>query len=186
MRKILVIILAVFLCMITMGCSNIQQKAKEIAIDWKADGREYGKETTYTIEDTIQTAFFKVKVNSVTTQDEIQGENDEYVPQDVAHQFIVVNITVENTYDDFDSITMFCDDFELTWEQLEGETTFPEYQMNEEQLPDSYELKYGESKTGNLVFITPRNIKDYRMKYYEIWDDNFIGNTYYIDFSVAE
>ena len=81
---------------------------------------------------------------------------------------------------------MFCDDFELTWEQLQGETTFPEYQMNDEQLPDSYELKYGESKTGNLIFITPRNIKDYQMKYYEIWDDNFIGNTYYINFSITE
>ena len=44
----------------------------------KADGREYGEETTYSTEDTVQTAFFKVKVNSVTTQDEIQGENDEY------------------------------------------------------------------------------------------------------------
>ena len=62
------------------------KKAKQIATDWKADGREYGEETTYSTEDTVQTAFFKVKVNSVTTQDEIQGENDEYVPQDVAHQ----------------------------------------------------------------------------------------------------
>ena len=157
-------------CVNGTGCSSIQQKAKQIATDWKADGREYGEETTYSTEDTVQTAFFKVKVNSVTTQDEIQGENDEYVPQDVAHQFVVVNITVENTYEDFDSITMFCDDFELTWEQL----------------PDSYELKYGESKTGNLIFITPRNIKDYQMKYYEIWDDNFIGNTYYINFSITE
>lgn len=186
MRKTILVVVMAFFCMFSTGCSGIQQKAKQIATDWKADGREYGEEKTYSTEDTVQTAFFKVKVNSVTTQDEIQGENDEYVPQDVAHQFVVVNVTVENTYEDFDSITMFCDDFELTWEQLQGETTFPEYQMNEEQLPDSYELKYGESRTGNLIFITPRNIKDYQMKYYEIWDDNFIGNTYYIDFSVAE
>ncbi len=186
MKKTVLIVIMAFLCVFGTGCSSIQQKAKQIATDWKADGREYGEETTYSTEDTVQTAFFKVKVNSVTTQDEIQGENDEYVPQDVAHQFVVVNITVENTYEDFDSITMFCDDFELTWEQLQGETTFPEYQMNDEQLPDSYELKYGESKTGNLIFITPRNIKDYQMKYYEIWEDNFIGNTYYINFSVTE
>ena len=68
-----------FLCVFGTGCSSIQQKAKQIATDWKADGREYGEETTYSTEDTVQTAFFKVKVNSVTTQDEIQGENDEYV-----------------------------------------------------------------------------------------------------------
>lgn len=181
MRKIGIVLLAMFLCVFNSGCV-IQEKVKKIATDWKADGREYGQESVYSPDDTVKTAFFNVKVNNITTESEIEG----YVPEDAAHQFIVVNMTVENTYEDFDSITMFCDDFELTWDELEGETTFPEYQFYEQQLPDSYELKYGESKTGNLVFITPRNITDYKLKYYEIWDDNFIGNTYYINFAIPE
>ncbi len=178
LKKISIVLLAIFLCVFGAGC-GVKQKVKDFATEWKADGREYGKEKTFSKDDTVETAFFKVKVNSITTEDEIEG----YVPEDKAHQFIVANITVENTYEDFESITMFCDDFELTWETLGDETTFPEYQFYEEQLPDSYELKYGESKTGNLIFITPRDMTDYRMKYYEVWDDNFIGNTYYINFS---
>lgn len=181
MRKISIVFLTALLCIFFAGC-GIQQKIKGIATDLKADGREYGQEFTFSQNDTVETAFFNVKINSVKTLREIEG----FVPEDNAHQFIVVNVTIENTYDAFDSISMFCDDFELTWEGLEGETTFPEYHLYDEQLPDSYELKYGESKTGNLVFITPRSITDYQMKYYEIWDDNFIGNTYYINFAVEE
>ena len=92
----------------------------------------------------------------------------------------------KNTFEDFDSIPMFCDDFELTWETLEGETTFPEYQFYDGQLPDEYSLKHGESRTGNLVFIVPKDVYTYQMKYFEMWDDNFIGNTYYINFSLPK
>ena len=42
-KKILVVVMA-FFCMFSTGCSGIQQKAKQIATDWKADGREYGEE----------------------------------------------------------------------------------------------------------------------------------------------
>ncbi len=102
MKKISIVLLAIFLCVFGAGC-GMKQKVKDFATEWKADGREYGKEKTFSKDDTVETAFFKVKVNSITTEDEIEG----YVPEDKAHQFIVANITVENTYEDFESITMF-------------------------------------------------------------------------------
>ena len=141
----------------------MQEKVKKLATDWKAEGREYGKEKVYSPDDTIETAFFNLKINSITTESEIEG----YVPEDIAHQFIVLNVTIEDTDENF-------------------ETTFPEYQFYEEQLPDSYDLKYGESKTGNLIFITPRMVTNYQLKYYELWDDNFVGNTYYINFDIEQ
>ena len=181
MKKIAIIFLSFFFSFFSTGCV-VQEKVKKFATDWKADGREYGKEKVYSPDDIVETAFFKLKINSITTESEIEG----YVPEDAAHQFIVLNVTIEDTDKNFESIKMLCDDFELTWAELEGETTFPEYQFYEEQLPDSYDLTYGESKTGNLIFITPRNVTNYQLKYYELWDDNFVGNTYYVNFDIEQ
>ncbi len=181
MKKLAIIFLSFFFAFFNTGCV-VQEKVKKLATDWKAEGREYGKEKVYSPDDTIETAFFNLKINSITTESEIEG----YVPEDIAHQFIVLNVTIEDTDENFESIKMLCDDFELTWADLEGETTFPEYQFYEEQLPDSYDLKYGESKTGNLIFITPRMVTNYQLKYYELWDDNFVGNTYYINFDIEQ
>ena len=180
MKRAILLLSMIFFCFFVTGCQSTKEVLKEVSTQWKANGREYGEELVYEQGQTAQTAFFDVTINQVTAAEEIEG----YVPENSEHQFAVVNITIKNTFEDFDSIPMFCDDFELTWETLEGETTFPEYQFYDGQLPDEYSLKHGESRTGNLVFIVPKDVYTYQMKYFEMWDDNFIGNTYYINFSL--
>lgn len=178
----MLVLTMILFCIFATGCQNTKEILKEVSTQWKANGRAYGQEFVYEQGQTVQTAFFNVTINQVTTAEEIEG----YVPENSEHCFAVVNITVENTFEDFDSITMLCNDFELTWDALEGETTFPEYQFYDGQLPNEYNLAYGESKTGNLIFIVPKEVYAYQMKYYEIWDDNFIGNTYYMNFLLPQ
>lgn len=182
MKKIGVIGICFLLCFSIAGCGTIQNTIRNASIEWKSDGREYGEEITVAEGSPMETVFFRATVNTVTTETEIEG----YVPEDEEHIFLVVNLTIENIYEEINSVPMFCDDFELTWEALAGETTFPEYQFYEEQLPDEYTLNYGESRTGNLVFIVPKEETSFQIKYYELWEDNFVGNIYYLPIIVKE
>ena len=46
LKKISIVLLAIFLCVFGAGC-GVKQKVKDFATEWKADGREYGKEKTF-------------------------------------------------------------------------------------------------------------------------------------------
>ena len=50
LKKISIVLLAIFLCVFGAGC-GVKQKVKDFATEWKADGREYGKEKTFSKDD---------------------------------------------------------------------------------------------------------------------------------------
>ena len=98
---------------------------------------------------------------------------------------MVVNITVKNTFEDDAKIPMFYTDFTLTWDGMGDTTVYPESEFAEGQLPDEYELFKGESRTGDLIFVAPADAKGFSLRYIEVWDDDFEGNSYFIPFSVG-
>ena len=53
------------------------------------------------------------------------------------------------------------------------------------QLPDSYTLEVDEEVTGDLLFEAPAGGRLWLI-YEELWDDDFVGNTYEIIFTVQD
>lgn len=109
----------------------------------KADGRAHGQTTSHSEGETAKTAFFEYTVNSARMEPELE----DYTPTDPNHTFVVVNITVKNTFEDDAKIPMFYTDFTLTWDGMGDTTVYPESEFAEGQLPDEYELFKGESRT---------------------------------------
>lgn len=146
----------------------------------KAEGRSYGHTYTYAQDEKATTAFFSFSVQAASLVTELNG----YVPNDPTHRFLIVTITVENTFTDDTKIPMFYDDFELSWTQLGDETVFAEMAFTDSQLPDEYELLFGDSLTGDLVYVVPKAARDFSISFQEYWEDDFLGDRHVIDFTV--
>ena len=159
------------------GCDGNTDLMKGI----QAGDREYGK--TYTAEGTegLQTSFFQFNINESTLKDEVDG----YILDDDTQRFLVVNITVKNTFEGDDpSIPMFDVDFTVSWEGLNG--IYPEDEFAEGQLPAEYEIFKGKSRTGDLIFVVPEDVTDFVLSYTEEYEDDFEGNTFEISFTPGE
>lgn len=130
----------------------------------------------------LSTAFFDFQVNSAT----LTSQLEDYQPSDPNNFFLVVNITVQNTFTDDSSIPMFDTDFALSWPALGEDSIYCENNFVSAQLPEEYEIFKGESRTGDLVFIVPSGQTDFTLEYLEIYEDEFQGNTFKIGFEVEE
>ena len=106
-------------------------------------------------------------------------------PSDENNSFLVVNITIDNTFADDSSIPMFDTDFVLSWPALEDQSIFCEDSFATDQLPEEYEIFKGESRTGNLIFVVPSSQTSFTLEYLEIYEDEFEGNTYKITFDAV-
>ena len=76
---------------------------------------------------------------------------------------------------------MFATDFQLIWADLGDTGIYPDTQFAEGQLPEEYQLLKDESRTGNLIFIVPSDITEFKLQYLEVWSDDFEGNTYFVN-----
>lgn len=147
----------------------------------QASGREYGKIYDLKQDEIMKTAFFEVKVNAVATHDEIE----EYIPNEDGRKFLVINATITNVFEDDSEIPMYGNDFELTWDQLDGATAQPEAAFAKDQFPDEYTIFKGDNKTGDIIFVIPADATNLKLVYNELWDDEFEGNTYNMSLTVA-
>lgn len=171
-----VLLLAVGTC---SGCFAAESAATVI----QAQGREYGQTIELSEGDIMSTAFFDMTVNSAQFLPEIDG----YIPAEETDQFLVVNITVENTFDDTDPLPMSDADFELGYNGAdETGTIFPEDEFAVDQLPAEYEIEENGTVTGNLIYVVPGDAEDFQIYYYDLWSDDFEGNTYWLPFSVGQ
>lgn len=164
----------------TSGCDKVAEKVDEIKTDVVAQDRQYGQSTTYKLEEAMETAFFDLKIDKVEILDEVDG----YVTDDPELHFLVLDVTIKNTFADTASIPMSYSDFELTWEGLEGNVVYSEEVFAEGQLPDEYEIFKGDSRSGKLIYLVPSSAKNFSFIYLEIWDDDFEGNDYTIAFAL--
>ena len=177
-KRLLLSLLLISVLLLVSGC-RINDIVSNAAAKMKAEGRGHGETLVFGQDEVMQTAFFDVKINSA----KLVPELSEYVPDDEANLFLVVNVTVTDTFADQGKIPMFYSDFELTWASLEGATVYAETSFAEGQLPDEYEIFKNESKTGDLVYIVPGNVTDFAILFYEYWEDDFVGNTCRAEFT---
>lgn len=186
MKKLIAIALVFCALLLPTGC-DAKQALDDVSNAAQAQGRPSGETYELKQDETMKTAFFDCKVNSVEMRDAFGG----YAPSDDTHKFLVVNLSITNTFEDDTSIPMYYDDFELKWDDLGDNTIFPEpYFLSEdsedEMLPDEYEIFKGESRTGNIVFEVPGDKTEFDLKFYELWSDDFEGNTYFVSLTVGE
>ena len=133
-------------------------------------------------EQSLSTAFFDFQVNSASLVTQLE----EYEPSDPNNRFLVVNITVQNTFTDDSSIPMFDTDFVLSWPDLGEDSIYCEDNFASTQLPEAYEIFKGESRTGDLVFVVPSGQTSFTLEYLEIYEDEFEGNTFKISFDAQQ
>lgn len=127
---------------------------------------------TFERDETIETSFFDLKVNSVTVTDTL-GSYTAYVGE----QFIVVNVTMNSL--DSTPIDMYYSDFVLEWDT---DYCYPlESGYTDNQLPDEYLVT--SDTTGDLVFAIPDNVSEVVFDYldYYLYDgsDEIYYNAYY-------
>lgn len=131
----------------------------------------------------MSTAFFDFTINSA----KLVSELEDFVPNKDTDKFLVVNATIQNTYDSPEPLPMSDGDFELSWNRAEENMTiFPEYTFATNQFPAKYEIEKGYSKTGNLIYVVPADASDFRIYYYDWWEDNFEGNTYWLPLHITQ
>lgn len=145
----------------------------------RASGENY---ETDKMGESLSTAFFDFQVNSATMINELE----DYEPSDPNNRFLIVNVTIKNTFKDDTSIPMFDTDFLLRWPDLGDNPLLCEESFASNQLPEEYEIFKGESRTGDLIFIVPSSQTSFTLEYTEIYEDEFEGNTFKINFEATD
>ena len=115
MKKTLLALLLCVSAATLAGCSD------DVKNEIQSQGRDYGQVYELNDGDTMSTAFFDMNVNSAALVNDVEG----YVPNDEASRFLIVNVTVKNTFDK--DIPMSYADFEVGFDGAdETATIFPE------------------------------------------------------------
>ena len=161
MKKICAVILCLMVVCFLSACGG-----KDMNISDEPQYYEGG------ISDTMNTYFFDFTVNSAVLTD---SYGDVTLEEDA---FLVASVTVKNTTND--AITMYDTDFQAQWdEEADDAYSLPiTYEYEDglldtlRQLPSEYELKAGESKTGELVFVVPAGREEYSISYLELFTDS--------------
>ena len=160
----------------TEEASGAEEVIDDVATALQADGRDYGQTFELTTDDVMQSAFFDMNINSIRLTKELE----DYVTED-GWTFMVVNVTIKNTFDM--EIPMSDADFALLWGEDEGTYPDPDFV---DSLPTEYYIGVGESETGNLIYIIPDEKNEFILEYYDLWDDDFEGNTFNMHINTDE
>lgn len=161
------------------GITDTVSNAASDAVDkvskmLSAQGREYDELYTGEIGETMTNSFFDFTLNSVETATELAG----YTPTQEGYKFVVANVTVKNVFDQDIPVGNY--DFNIIW-GTDTETGGEDYAFEsfmEGMYPDDITLAPGETASGDVVFEIPEAESTIGIVYYEIWDDDFVGNTY--------
>ncbi|WP_295743346.1 DUF4352 domain-containing protein [uncultured Oscillibacter sp.] len=197
MKRLLSVLLAVFLVLALAGCGgkdsgspgtssggsdNIGSGNGDVyAEDGWAEGR---------LGDTMHAYWFNYTVNSAYTCSEFAGRKAAE-----GCKMLVVDITVKNTVTT--SVEMYDTDFQAQWGGSGDEdyrlpiTTDPEtYEeldpISDDQLPGTYALGVNEERTGLLVYEVPADSKDFSISYLEAFEEGDEGDTFFVYFTPEE
>lgn len=143
----------------------------------------------------IHSYFFDYTVNSAALADSYGS----HTPA-AGYKSLVLNLTITNTYQAEEPIEMYDTDFQLQWGPEENEdsfalpiTTDPDSKgeiptVTDEQLPYIYNLDYKETRTGDLVFDVPEDVKEFSLVMQEMFDDGSeegaTGDFFAVNFTV--
>ena len=186
MKKTCKVLLAAVLavgCLFLSGCGDINNVVGSVSQALQADGRKYGQ--TYEAEqnESLKSEFFEYSVKSAKVVSELP---DGSTAEDEDDKILIVEVAVENIFRE--EIPMFSSDFELVYDGMTDDYDgIPlEEGFLEDQFEDSWDMPKGDSQTGTLLFIVPSGVTEFGLKYLEIWEDDFEGNTYTIHFTAED
>ncbi|MDR1183479.1 MAG: DUF4352 domain-containing protein [Coriobacteriales bacterium] len=171
-RSIAAIVAALLACSL-VACDT----QNDITRMLQSEGRPYNNVTTGKVGDTLTNTFFEWTVNSVTTEESLMLDGEEVSPNTSGYKFVLVDITTKNIFDQPNPMGNF--DFTIIWNEGEDTTEDTPYsQFMDDMYPDEFTQAVGDSTNGILVFEVPSDVTSAIIAYYEIWSDEFEGDTY--------
>ena len=154
------------------GSANDNNFMDNLSNALQADGREYGQTYQLTQNDVMHSAFFDLKVNKVQTTDDLE----DYSPIDEDYTFLIVNVSITNTFDLDDPMSNA--DFPVFWGAgADGEWCYPDTDFST-ALPEQYNIAVGDTVEGDLIYTVPKDAGSVTIEYYDMWSDEFEGNTF--------
>ena len=173
-RKILALLAAVVMIATLGGCAAVEAAGRWL----ESGGRSSGQTHIASAPETQANSFFALTVNDAYMVSTLDG----YYPEYVQGAFLVVDITVENVLDLDEPMPMYTTDFLLSWEGCDDpEVSYVKF--SDMQLEDEWEMDYGEQVRGCLVFDCPSDVTEFSLIFEEIWEDDFVGDTYVMNFT---
>lgn len=161
------------------GCNGGKNKYGSMKAE---DGRSYGGTIEGEMKDTLETAFFDMKVESAEKYDTYQFEDGLYQAEE-GTTYVIVKLKIKNTYEA--DLPMSITDFTLDYEgnkEKEVITGFGKAELLKDDFMDNvFTLKKGESVTKNILFVV-KNKKSYTLNYSEYYEDKFKGDHFKVHF----
>ena len=145
-----------------------------------SQGRGYDELFTGSQGETLTCAFFDFTITDAKAVDEFFG----YTLNDENMKFITAEVAVKNVASM--DIPVGDYDFEIFWESTEeiADEDHWAYEVLEDSTgmyPDEVTLAPGESANGTLLFSIPKDVNKFIIAYQEIYEDEFVGNTYAVE-----
>ncbi len=170
----------------TLSQKTVTYNAQKAAVDEPGtlDAKYFGEVELFNLigETGVphSTMWFDFTVNSFYTGKEYQGH--------VANEgavFVVLNITMNHTWEWEEPIPMFLDDFVLLYGDY---FTSPEIAWVEGMAPDTFELTVGKPQTYSFVFCIEDTVKDFELSFVEVFEgengETEYGETYSIPYTL--
>lgn len=176
MKKITSVLLVTMLLFTLTGCAGNPLSGGGIKPD--SEGYANGR-----IGDKMVTTWFTFSVDSAYVTTEYEG----YVPED-GNELLVVELTMKNTFNR--SVPMFYDDFQAQWnDSADDAFAWPvegASDLNENMLPDEYDLAVNQSRTGLLLYEVPAGNNDFSISFQEYYEDDSTGSLFFVYFTAED
>ncbi len=179
MKNFYRILLAAFLaaaCLFLNGCQDITKALQ-------AENRDYGESYVAQQPDMLKNTFFEYAVKSAQIVTELP---DGSTAEDEGDKILVVEVEIHNVFGE--EIPMSNMDFELKYQGMTEEYSgYPlEAGYLDSQLEDEWNMAADATESGSLLFIVPSGVTQFGLEYVELWDDDFEGSTYTIEFTAED
>lgn len=146
-----------------------------------SQGRSYDELVTGEQGDKLSSEFFDFTITNAESAAELDG----YTPNVEGNQFIVADVAVTNTTDEDIPVGNY--DFSIIWDTTAETAEEDHYAYTvfmDGMYPDDEYLTPGDTLSGKLVFELPADVKEFGIAYEEIYDDDFVGDTYVVQCSL--
>lgn len=184
-KKLIAILLCLSLMFSFAACGGsgndvINSLASSVDTAIKAQGREYENLIIQQIGETTANSFFEWTVKSVRVEKNDLGG---YPPSE-GTIYLIADILVTNIFTRPVPVGSY--DYIIVWGDGDGEYDYAYQQFYDEMFPDDITLEVGESVQGEVVFEVPITAETASIIYEEIYDDDFVGNTYCVNVDLSQ
>lgn len=118
------------------------------------------------VGDTMSTAWFDYTVTGADLTERYQD-----IQAETGERLLVLELEIDSTC--YQEVPMTRYDFQLYWEGMgDGDDRcYPLEAESEDQLPDRYDLGWGEKRTGSLAYRVPQEQREFTLVFQELIDN---------------